>query len=77
MNLREKTLEMQKRILGDEHPDTLWSRNNLVKSYYYLGQHKKARQLGKQAVEAQQRILGPDHLDTLSSARLVTRISSK
>jgi hypothetical protein len=37
MELREKVLEVKKKELGEEHPDTLLSINNLVRSYSDLG----------------------------------------
>ena len=76
MYLYKQTLELRKRVLGDEHPDTLRSMNNLARFYSKLGQHQEAMQLDKQTVEAQQRILGPAHPSTLSSARKLARISA-
>ena len=48
-----QTIELQKRILGDEHPDTLRFMNGLAKSYFNLDQYQEnAMQLGNQVVEA-------------------------
>lgn len=37
MHLHKQTLELRKRVLGDQHPDTLQSRDNFTESYYTLG----------------------------------------
>ena len=74
-NLYKQTLELRKRVLGDEHPDTLRSMINLARSYSNLGLDQEAMTLEKQAVEGQQRIWGKAHRSTLSSARKLARIS--
>jgi len=42
MRLDKQTLELRKRILGDEHPATLRSMNGLATSYSYLDQYQEA-----------------------------------
>src|SRR5947207_1935573 len=65
--LQEKVLEAHQRILGDEHPDTLTSMNNLAGTYGALGRTKDAAALQEKVLEAQERILGDEHPDTLTS----------
>jgi hypothetical protein len=60
-------MESRKRILGEEHPDTLSSMANLAATYQNQGYWKEAEQLGAQVVESSKRILGEGHPDTLSS----------
>ena len=56
---------MSKRILGEEHPDTLVSMNNLASSYSDLGRRTEALGLGEKVLEMSKRILGEEHPDTL------------
>lgn len=49
MQLREQKLELQKRIMGNEHPDTLQSMSD-------LGQDQKVMQLHEQTLELQKRV---------------------
>lgn len=51
-------LDLQKRVIGDEHPDTLLSMSNLAASYSRLGQFQKAMDLHKQTLELQRHIGG-------------------
>jgi hypothetical protein len=53
--------------LGDEHPDTLRSMNNLASTYRDLGRTKDAAALQEKVLEARGRILGDEHPDTLRS----------
>ena len=43
--LDEDTLTHRRRVLGDDHPDTLASANNLANDLRALGEHERARQL--------------------------------
>ncbi|MCJ1255882.1 Kinesin light chain 3 [Lignoscripta atroalba] len=67
VKLSEQVLKVRKRILGDEHPDTLKSMNNLACSYSDLGQRQEALKLSEQVLKVSKRILGDEHPDTLTS----------
>ena len=54
-------------MLGPEHPDTLFSVNNLGFLYHTQGRYSDAEQLFKRALVARERVLGPEHPDTLFS----------
>ena len=43
--LDEDTLTRRRRVLGEDHPDTLKSANNLVRDLHALGEHQQAHQL--------------------------------
>jgi hypothetical protein len=43
--LHEDTLARRRRVLGDDHPDTLTSANSLVIDLAALGEHEEARAL--------------------------------
>jgi hypothetical protein len=54
-------------VLGDDHPDTLTSRNNLASAYASAGRVAEATTLYEQVLTDRQRVLGDDHPDTLST----------
>jgi len=63
----EKALEIRKRVLGDDHPDTLRSMNNLAFLYMRQGRYAEAEPIFRKALASQRRVLGDDHPDTLLS----------
>ena len=69
LRLMERVAEVYKRILGEEHPKTLWSIHDLAISYSEAGERQKALQLTERVVEVRKRTLGEEHPDTLHSMR--------
>jgi tetratricopeptide (TPR) repeat protein len=65
--LQEQALAGFRRVLGDDHPDTLDSINNLALTRQDLGDLDGARGLHEQTLTARRRLLGDDHPDTLTS----------
>ena len=63
----ERTVEIRRVALGDEHPDTLQSMNNLSVLYLQQGEAVKAEPLLARLLEARRRVLGKDSPDTLIS----------
>ena len=61
-------LDVRKRILGPEHPDTLTSMNNVAITLRALGDLQAARKLHEQVLDVRKRILGPEHPKTSISA---------
>ena len=57
-------LEKRKQLLGDDHPDTLASINNLAILYYNQGKYNEAEPLYKECLEKRKQKLGDDHSDT-------------
>jgi tetratricopeptide (TPR) repeat protein len=74
--LNIKVLDINKRILGDTHPDTLTSMNNLASVYSDLGEYEKAKEISTKANELSTRIFGLDHDTTLSSMNNLAAINS-
>ncbi len=66
--LDEDTLTRRKRLLGEDHPNTLVSANNLALDHSSLGEPQRARELNEDTLAHRRRILGDDHHHTLSSA---------
>ena len=65
--LVEQIVQVRRRILGAEHPDTLASMNDLAATLSAAGDLDGARQLVEQIVQVRRRILGAEHPDTLAS----------
>jgi hypothetical protein len=61
-------LEIFRRLLGEAHPNTLASMNNLAETLFAQGELAGARQLQERALEIQRRVLGEEHPDTTVSA---------
>ncbi|MFJ6843014.1 FxSxx-COOH system tetratricopeptide repeat protein [Streptomyces griseoluteus] len=64
----EDTLARRRRDLGEDHPDTLQSANDLASTLRELGEYDTARRMLEDALERRVRVLGEDHPDTLTSA---------
>jgi serine/threonine protein kinase len=62
-------LEIQRRVLGEEHQDTLASMSGLASVYYVQGQYDKAEPLLTEVLEIRRRVLGEKHEDTLASMK--------
>ena len=67
VQVHEACLEIRKRVLGEEHPDTLQSMNNLAVTYDRLGRSNEAVQVHEACLEITKRVLGEEHPETLRS----------
>jgi hypothetical protein len=65
--LQVQVMQGMKRVLDDEHPDTLTSMGNLASTYWNQGRWDDAEKLDVQVMETRKTKLGADHPDTLSS----------
>jgi tetratricopeptide (TPR) repeat protein len=65
--MHKQSLEIRSKVLGEDHPSTLISMNNLTGTYSYQGRHEKAEGLSKITIEKRKEVLGEEHPDTLSS----------
>ena len=63
----ERAVELRRRTLGAEDPDTLKSMNALGVLYNYESKYAPAEALLSQVVTARQRLLGSEHQDTLAA----------
>ena len=63
--LQFQVLELRNRVLGVEHPDTIWAMANLAVTYRHLGKYAEAEKLEMQVLDARNRILGVEHPDTI------------
>jgi hypothetical protein len=67
-HLQTDTLTRRRRMLGDNHPDTLTSASRLAADLRELGEYQGARALDEDTLARRRRVLGDDHPDTLISA---------
>ncbi|MBL7497995.1 tetratricopeptide repeat protein, partial [Frankia sp. CNm7] len=58
----------RRRILGEDHPDTIMAAGNLAITLRDLGDHAAARALKEDVFARRRRILGEDHPATLMAA---------
>jgi tetratricopeptide (TPR) repeat protein len=65
--LAEEALRIRTEILGEKHPDTLTSLNNLAIIYQYLGRLSEALPLFEKCYRLRKEVLGEKHLLTLTS----------
>jgi hypothetical protein len=63
--LQNDTLTRLRRILGDNHPDTLTSASRLAAELRELGEYQQARALDEDTLARRRRVLGDNHPDTL------------
>jgi tetratricopeptide (TPR) repeat protein len=63
--LDQEVLEIRRRVLGPEHPDTLLTMSNLAFDYDSEGKHAQALALDREVLDIQRRVLGPRHPNTL------------
>ena len=59
--LFEGVVADRRRVLGEDHPDTLTSRNNLAYAYQAAGRHHEAITLFKDTLEVCEEVLSPGH----------------
>jgi tetratricopeptide (TPR) repeat protein len=65
--LQVEVMETSKRVLGDEHPDTLTSIANLASTYGDQGRWDEVEELEVEVMKTSKRVLGEEHPDTLTS----------
>jgi tetratricopeptide (TPR) repeat protein len=66
--LFERAHRLHRRMLGDDHADTLRSANNLALVLTALNEHQQACELHEADLIRRRRVLGENHPDTLTSA---------
>ena len=64
-NQLERALELRRRVLGNEDPQTLVTAYNLARVANDEGKYAEAETLQSQTLEMARRVLGPEHPDTL------------
>ena len=67
MQMWRELIDLQRRVLGREHPSTLATINNLALSLGGQGKHTEAEQIQRELLDVRRRVLGPEHPDTLTT----------
>jgi non-specific serine/threonine protein kinase/serine/threonine-protein kinase len=65
--LLERAVQTQKRLLGEDHSETLVSAHQLANVYWYQRKLDDAERLYVDVLSRRQRLLGEDHPDTLKA----------
>jgi tetratricopeptide (TPR) repeat protein/tRNA A-37 threonylcarbamoyl transferase component Bud32 len=65
--LRARILEIRRRVLGDQHADTLTSINDMGDALLAQNKSSEAEPYYREALEKRRRFLGAEHQDTLAS----------
>ena len=65
--LYKKDLLIREKVLGEEHPSTAISYNNLAMVYDSQGKYKEAEELYKKILLVNEKVLGEEHPDTATS----------
>jgi tetratricopeptide (TPR) repeat protein len=65
----ERVLKARRRLLGEEHPDTLSSMNSLAETFRALGNMAGAREMGERVLQLRSRLLGNAHPSTVDAMR--------
>ncbi len=76
--LLARSVEIRRRVLGADHPDTLQSMDSLAVFYQHAGRYDEAEKLQAETVAGRRRVLGEQHPDTLlSKSELATVYESQ
>jgi serine/threonine protein kinase len=65
--LERQAIEIRRRILGPENPDTLRSMSDLGATLWGEGRYPESEKILRETLDIQRRVVGPEHPDTLSS----------
>ncbi len=74
--IQREVLDARRRVLGEEHPNTLTAANNLAHSLSLQGKYVEAEQMFQATQGACRRVLGSAHPETLGSERWLERVRS-
>lgn len=66
-SLLQQTVDIRRRVLGPDSPETLRSMNDLARTLDHEGHYAEAEALVRQTLTAERRVLGPEHPDTVWS----------
>src|SRR6266851_2792298 len=66
-DLEQQSLEIRRRVLGPEHPDTLNSMSDLADALNHDGHYAEAEKVDRETLDLRRRVLGPEHPDTINS----------
>ncbi|KAK4667508.1 NB-ARC domain and tetratricopeptide repeat-containing NOD-like receptor [Podospora pseudopauciseta] len=62
-----EVLALRRDVLGDKHPDTIWSMASLATTYHAQGRYEEAEKIKVEVLVLQRDVLGDKHPDTIRS----------
>ncbi|RDW92542.1 hypothetical protein BP5796_01936 [Coleophoma crateriformis] len=65
--LMAEVMEIDKKVLGNENPQTLTSMNDLAYLFFRQGKYDEAEPIYRQTLQLRAKVLGDEHPDTLGS----------
>ena len=74
--MTREVFDVQRRVLGPEHPHTLTTMSNLATSLRDQGKHAEAEQMFRELLDVRGRVLGPEHPDTLATVSNLASLDS-
>ena len=74
--LYRETTDIERRVFGPEHPDTLAAMSNLANALMEEGRFAEAEKLQRQTLDIQRRVIGPEHPNTLATLENLAVIAS-
>jgi hypothetical protein len=60
---------MRQKVIGEEHPETVWTMAKLAETYRHKGRIDEAVALQEKVLEIRRRQLGDTHPETLTAMR--------
>src|SRR5258708_5019108 len=66
-DLEQQSLDIRRRVLGPENPDTLASMDDLADALEECGQYVEAAKMFREEADVERRVLGPENPQTLNS----------
>ena len=67
MEIYNEVLQQRRAVLGDDHPDTLATMNNVASILVNKGNFKTALEIYEQVLQQEKEVLGEDHPSTLTT----------
>src|SRR5713101_3665159 len=71
-DLEQQSLDIRRRVLGPENPDTLASMDDLADALEECGQYVEAAKMFREEIDIERRVLGPENPQTLNAMNNLT-----
>ncbi|MFS8202632.1 tetratricopeptide repeat protein [Streptomyces sp. CWNU-52B] len=75
--LFREVLQVQERVRGSDHPDTLTTRHDIARVVAERGDTAEAERLFREVLQVRERVLGSDHPNTLSTRHEIARMVAR
>ncbi len=73
----KKSVELSEKVLGNEHPDTATTYNNLASVYYHKGDYTKALEWHHKALTICEKVMGKEHPNTATTYNNIAGVYNK